>query len=108
MNNMASKLQQRRPNLLRVLKNQAPESLILGILESDIGIRESAKVLHTRNWKLQLKEDAEEVLKDKAEAWLKDPTTKPKQTNEACASRLVGERQLKARKCEKIAVEPSQ
>lgn len=34
MNNIASKLQQRRLNLWRSLKNQTPECLLLVILES--------------------------------------------------------------------------
>lgn len=76
MDIIASKLQQRRLNLWRALKNQAPESLVLAILENYIGLRESAKASHTRNWKSQLKIDVKKVWKENMEAWLKEAATK--------------------------------
>lgn len=55
MNNIAFWLQQRCPNPWRALQSQAPKSLIFAILETSIVIRESAKVSHAWNLKLQLK-----------------------------------------------------
>lgn len=39
------------------------------------------------------KKDAEDVLKEKTEAWLKEPTTQPEHTDETYVPRLVRKRQ---------------
>lgn len=73
---------------------------MFAILESGIGIKESAKASHTPNWKMQLKKDAEESWKGKAEAWLKEPTTKPEQKDVTYGPRLVDKIQQKVMECE--------
>lgn len=78
INNTVSKLHQRWLSLWRTLKNLASGSLILINLESDIGLRGSEKALHVRNCKLQLKNAERNILKENSEAWLNEPTIKPK------------------------------
>ncbi|KAM7534213.1 hypothetical protein Aperf_G00000115074 [Anoplocephala perfoliata] len=93
MNNLASKSQQRRLNLWHALTNQAPESLITSILESDLAESTSGMTSHARNWMLQIRRDAEQIWKEEVESSLNESKPKVKIIDDFYTPRLVGKRQ---------------